>query len=147
MERNDVDRVIKQMSVDHQLEIIEIANDPQFEKEEYIGDSFIAGRTIYLGIYQDDERRAISFFHEFGHLSATGESKYEMECNAWKIGVSVAKEYGITFSDEVLAWARHKADTYFGWEWREMDVPIDDKAHFLLNDYSCLIKNRDGAYC
>ena len=82
--------------------------------------SYVVGRyEIVLGIYDDEELKNISFFHELGHtLTPQPESLtiYQMEEEAWRLGIQLAKRYGFTFSKKALQWAKEKLETYKGSE-------------------------------
>jgi len=80
---------------------------------------------IWLGFYDDEEIKLISFFHELGHV--TDDTiwndkllKYDMEKIAWNKGYEIAKEYGVKFSRKSKGWATKQLNTYKGWEEREI---------------------------
>jgi len=78
---------------------------------------------IFLGQYEDQELRLISFFHELGHIVSTDEGKvpkYEdlpyyhyAEAVAWKRGLELAVDEGVAFSGKALEWAKEQLATYF----------------------------------
>lgn len=81
--------------------------------EKYIERSFIVGNDmIYLGIYKDLELLVISFFHELGHIVKSKGEKYNSEEEAWKIGIELAKEERLEFSENALNWAKTQLSTY-----------------------------------
>jgi hypothetical protein len=94
----------------------------------YKNSSYIAGKEIYLGIYDDDELKIISFFHELGHSLTPPYknehsykiSKYEFEKIAWKIGLKKAKNHNYSFSFKSLRWAVKQLQSYIEYEKREM---------------------------
>lgn len=69
---------------------------------------------IFLGLYEDEELRVASFFHELGHCTNTarGYSKYHLEKTCWDIGFAKAKEYGFIFSEKTLTWCAEQLETY-----------------------------------
>lgn len=86
----------------------------------------IGSDEIWIGLYDDEEKMLISFFHELGHFCLTqGFIKswnyntliIELEC--WKIGIDLAKEYKIFFSDNAIKWGYEQALTYCGNDERE----------------------------
>lgn len=85
-------------------------------KSDYINKSYISGNIVILGIYDNPEYKAISFYHEVGHfLSAKllSDSEYENERIAWEIGFIVAASHGIYFSKEAEEFANNQLITYF----------------------------------
>ncbi len=92
-----------------------------------------AGNSIFIGYYQDDELREISFFHELGHILQPDDfwathpeaQKIDSEKAAWCRGLAVAKQVGITFSPKALCWAAKNLATYYAWEDRETEK-LDD---------------------
>lgn len=95
-------------------------------EDAYINHSYVAGKDIELGIYEDPEKRIISFFHEMGHILTPKRvhkrcnTKYEIEAKAWKYGYKLAKFYGIEFNKDTKDWAKAQLESYKGWEKREM---------------------------
>jgi|SRR5208283_5404710 len=73
--------------------------------------------SIEIGLYDDNELMAISFFHELAHvlhdhmLPADSED-IEYEIDAWKIGISIAAGHGISFSTKAISWALDQMKTY-----------------------------------
>jgi hypothetical protein len=94
-------------------------------EDSYIDHSYVAGNYIELGIYEDPEKRIVSFFHEMGHILTPKRvhkrcnTKYEIEEKAWRYGYKLAKFYGIEFNKETKKWAQEQLDTYIGYEERE----------------------------
>lgn len=81
--------------------------------------SWCAGKDIFLGQYEDEELRDISFFHELGHIawdrpkfSDWPYCKYN-EALAWRVGLELASQLGVTFSEEALTWATEQLVSYF----------------------------------
>lgn len=80
---------------------------------------------IEIGIYQDEELRDISFFHELGHVMSevdansismwhgkTCRDKFEVELAAWEKGFVLAEAHGIKLSAKVVSWAMEQLATY-----------------------------------
>lgn len=95
--------------------------------ENKINDSFNAGNEIFLGEYEDEELKLISFFHELGHIKLTRDfvEKWnfntliiELEC--WNIGIEEARKRNILFSDKAIRWGLNKVLTYVGHDEREV---------------------------
>jgi hypothetical protein len=89
--------------------------------------SWCAGNEIWLGIYDDERMKLISFFHELGHHFLKQEfkklTKYNtlmIELKCWEIGIGYAlNQCRIIFDDDVLAWGYGQALTYVGHDARE----------------------------
>jgi len=94
--------------------------DPQV----FVERSFSAGDEIFMGQYADPERRLLAFFHELGHCVTWMQNEIPVfeacpyyhypEALAWKRGIELAAEHGVTFTPESLAWARKELTSYFG---------------------------------
>ena len=95
--------------------------------DTYINSSYCTGHIgntdsrdlpeIYLGIYEDQELRLISFFHELGHVTSDikfdeGITKYDIERDAWIKGLRIAQTHGIYFSFKAKRWAVGELKTY-----------------------------------
>ena len=48
-----------------------------YARESYDNRSVCAGKTMWLGIYKDEERRLAAFFHEFGHIKGGHTPRYK----------------------------------------------------------------------
>ena len=103
------------------VEVIDVGERPYYykevamEKEDFINRSYIIGKdTIVLGVYDNDERRIASLFHEVGHTLINGEykDKFDYEEEAWKKAVELAMEYNIVFSPETMLWIDNQVSTY-----------------------------------
>ena len=88
--------------------------------------SYIAGKDVYLGKYEDEELMVISFFHEVGHTLVEWEYKERMrfstlmiELKAWDLGIQYALDKGLLFSDNALKWGYEEAMGYVGHDERE----------------------------
>lgn len=88
--------------------------------------SYIAGTDIYIGVYDNKELELISIFHEIGHIELPDmfsvDSNYntlliEIEC--WNIGIRIAQDLGIFFTDNAIQWGYNQAMTYNGYSERE----------------------------
>lgn len=84
--------------------------------------SWSAGE-IFVGEYEVEEYRLIGFFHEFGHHY---QAKMRLlpefddlpfmhfdEASAWRIGIRLARENGITFSNDAIRYAGESLSSYF----------------------------------
>jgi hypothetical protein len=83
-------------------------------KDTYLNNSYCSTKTIWLGIYDNPEKRLFSFFHELGHLIGPTPSylscgKMAMELLCWSFGLQYAASLGIRFSDSTLAWGYERA--------------------------------------
>lgn len=90
-------------------------------EDTYVNSSYSAGDVdcspeIWLGIYDDEELKKISFFHELGHVLDSGKvylHRYSREMRAWEIGLSYAQHImKIEFSENAIAWAMKQLETY-----------------------------------
>lgn len=88
--------------------------------------SFIAGKDIFLGKYEDEELMIISFFHEVGHILVKWKYKKRtrlntlmIELKAWDLGIQYALNKGLLFSDNALKWGYERAIGYAGHDKRE----------------------------
>jgi hypothetical protein len=94
--------------------------EPMFGVEQYTNRSFTDGSDVWLGKYDVEEFRRISFFHEVGHVIGAGIPYDEYpyfhydEAMAWKAGLLLAATEGIFFSHAALQWARGCLFSYFG---------------------------------
>ena len=77
------------------------------------------GERITLGVYDDEEQRIASFFHELGHCLAwrartnVPATLYDDEIQAWMLGLSLALKEGFSFSPATLAWCDEQLATYY----------------------------------
>lgn len=82
-------------------------------KEDFVDRSFVVGQDIVLGFYTDKEKKKASFFHEIGHLLIENSGcQYQNEKNAWKIGLELANNLGITFSSQCHKWIKEQLEKY-----------------------------------
>jgi len=97
-------------------------------REDYVNKSYICGNEIILGIYDSEENRLISFFHELGHIASHKlwvESEYENEKMAWEIGFMIAASHGVFFSEEAEDFANEQLKTYNNGEVVELVDTLD----------------------
>jgi len=83
--------------------------------DSFVNRSFSVGNEIILGIYKNQERKIISFFHELAHIKNTKNysSKYLEEKAMWKISFQLAKKYGIPkFSKKTTEWYKNQLKSY-----------------------------------
>lgn len=91
--------------------------------------SFCAGSVqdgdIYLGVYEDIELEAISFFHELSHVifdfdrSVISTMQYELYVT-FKGLKYAEKECKVLFSDDAIKWMLEQCLTYHRWDEREI---------------------------
>lgn len=93
----------------------------------YINRSYVTGGTkIKLGLYSDEELKAISFFHELGHIltpdsyiESVNYNTFLIELEAWNIGLKIAIEHNLNFTDNAIAWGYEQALSYENHDERE----------------------------
>lgn len=92
-----------------------------------INQSWSSYSLITLGEYENKELELISFFHELGHnkISQDFIKKWnyntlliELEC--WNIGLEIAREINILFSDNAIKWGFNQALSYVNHDEREV---------------------------
>lgn len=86
-------------------------------EDKYFGRSWVSGNEIWLGIYEDEELKILSFFHELAHVfnkrfPLNYITKYQMEKAVWNTAFLVARKYGYTFSEKAIEWADKQLETY-----------------------------------
>jgi len=117
--------VIEQIAKDFNLNVIYL-DRIEHKFENVVENCYIAGNEIFIGIYKDEEKKLISFFHELGHKEISWAFKkafklntllIEIEC--WRCGIELARSYGIFFSDNAIKFGYEKALTYTGHDERE----------------------------
>jgi len=115
--------VMKYVAAEYNIKLVQVVKGDKYcvadGEESYINRSFIIGNDeIQLGIYESDELRCASFFHELGHTMVTDdfaqvvEGMWHIEVMAWRIGFNTAKGYDILFSDSTTKWAEEQIATY-----------------------------------
>jgi len=97
-------------------------------EENYHNQSYSAGgiqnnfngndNEIWLGFYDNDEYKLLSFFHEMGHLLMTEKelntnlTTYQYEKAAWRHGYVLARKYNIEFNEDTIKWGKEQLKTY-----------------------------------
>jgi hypothetical protein len=127
-------KIIKTLCEKFNIDLLDLKKLKPKELKKYVsnisGDeqmlrnrSFVIGNDeIHLGIYDDEDKRLASFFHELGHILIKKKYKiwpknmttlhWEIEC--WNIGLSYAfKNFNIIFKETTIKWAYEQALTYF----------------------------------
>lgn len=126
----DIDKIKQKFNI----EIIDVQERPKYynevgmEEEDFVNKSYIIGKdTVVLGIYDNDEQKIASLFHEIGHTLVVEnyEEQLNYEVEAWRIGIELATEYGISFSDETMSWINRQVDTYEVDQRKEKEVKGD----------------------
>lgn len=87
--------------------------------ETYVNRAFIAGRDIHLGIFDNEELKIASFFHELGHVAKPRRKGFlNCEGNAWIIGMELASQHGFVFKGATVAWMFKQLKSYGtrGWD-------------------------------
>jgi len=63
---------IHNIALEYGINIIQVEKDDKYceanGEHNYTNASYVAGNDIWLGMYEDNELRILSFFHEMGHL-------------------------------------------------------------------------------
>jgi len=109
------------------IDLAQVKDQSQWGDGDNFNRSFIIGaHEIWLGIYDDDRFKLISFFHELGHTFLSREypkqTKYNtlmIELKAWELGIEYALNKGFIFEDDVIEWGYKRALGYVGWDKRE----------------------------
>lgn len=110
-----------QIVKDFNITLIEIIPNDEYCKangiETYLNKSWLIGNnTIQLGIYDDEELKLISLFHEIGHTQDKSNKDnltiFQIEKQAWEIGYQIAEKYNIYFSNNAKNWALEQLNTY-----------------------------------
>jgi hypothetical protein len=89
-------------------------------------DCYISGNNIWIGDYDNEECKLISFFHEHGNTLVSESFKEKLDFNtllieleAWHLGIACAMDMGYFFSDDAIQFGYQKALTYVGHDERE----------------------------
>ena len=101
-----------------------LVNRSTGRESDFYNKSYICGREITMGVYDDEDKRLAAFFHELGHLLV--HKKYRRkrapeqmktlhwEIEAWNCGIFHAyKKFGIVFNENTIKWAYKQAMTYY----------------------------------
>lgn len=90
--------------------------------DAYLNRSLSAGADyIEIGIYDDNELRMLSFFHELGHCldpCRLHKTEFAQEQAAWDVGYQLAAFEGVEFSENARMWALANLETYDTPEYR-----------------------------
>lgn len=95
-------------------------------ENSYVEHSYIAGKEIFLGFYEDEELELISAFHEIGHriIPRWSWKEYQstllLELDCWRLGILEARKFDVLFSDKAIEWGYRQALSYVGRDEREM---------------------------
>ena len=122
--------IIKAVEKKHGLKVTLVKPGDEYcqanGEDHYNNWSGIGGREIELGIYENDELKLISLFHEVGHrLLPKGfwekcrHNTLVSELECWRLGILEAEEFGVLFSDEAIKWGYEQALGYAGHDERE----------------------------
>ena len=110
-------------------------------EDHYINRSFVSGRDeIWLGIYEDPDWKAASFFHELGHCLTQQEwhedmLKFHMELDAWLVGLQLGQNYGYYPKPKTIKGFMIKSlFSYQHWEAKEIQNQ-DKKIKELVKRY------------
>jgi hypothetical protein len=131
-------KLVRKICKEYNIKLKDLAlyKDPsKFGDGNNYNTSWIIGHNeIWLGIYDDNRFKFISFFHEMGHTlleySYHKKTKYNTlmaELKAWDLGINFALNRGIIFEDDVLEWGYKRALTYVGHDKREYRTPIKER--------------------
>jgi Zn-dependent peptidase ImmA (M78 family) len=86
----------------------------------YKNSSYCSDKTIWLGIYDNEELKLLSFFHELAHIldqtdwskNADATTEYKAEKHAWELAYKLAAANGIKFTRFAKEWAKEQLETY-----------------------------------
>lgn len=136
-------------------ELIEEIAEEKRIKITYLPDeknrSFYSYKEIYIGVYDDPEKKIISFFHELGH-NLIKESFMELcnyntliiEFECWNIGIKEALKRQIYFSDESIQWGLQQCLSYVGNDERESSSYDEKKLFNIGNQILLSIKESEN---
>lgn len=135
---------IAQIGKDYDVTIIQVVEGDEHclanGLEAYLNRSCVCG-SIYLGIYEDDDKKLISLLHEVGHLVDKTPYyedylNYTYEKNAWDVAYILAPKYGLVVTDELRKWCNEQLETYYGWELNEWTGLGMEKCAQTLRDFN-----------
>ena len=72
-----------------------------------------------LGIFDNEDLKIASFFHELGHVVKPRRKGFvNCEGDAWIIGMELASEHGFVFKGATVAWMFKQLKSYGtrGWD-------------------------------
>ena len=119
----------EQIAAKHGIKLLDASTfDEKTIKAFYTNQSCCAGNDrIFLGVYDDEDLKVASFFHELGHcLDQEPDPEFpdclpfalksDRELRAWKVGFKIAEEqYGVRFSSATLGWCLDQVRTHLHW--------------------------------
>lgn len=128
--------IVKQLLKRYKLSFHQIIpNDPYIKAngiDYYVNTSYYTYPLIILGMYNNNRKQLVSFFHELGHhLAPYPKSKYQNEYYAWIIGLSIAQNYKIKFDKNILKFATKQLNTY-------QHTKSLSLSNFYLNQYKII---------
>mgnify|MGYP001189135948 CR=1 FL=1 len=136
----------QQVSEDYNIKLVEVVPGDAYcaanGEYSYINASYCAGDEIWLGIYDDEELKEISFWHELGHCVGIYPNEYwklqkwVIEKIAWTEGLKIAKQHGLKFSIKALRWAVQQFQSYMGWEMREVMGYFEPHDEYIKQYYA-----------
>lgn len=127
----NTNELIKRICEDHGIKLHlmeEIFEDSEkaknYDSKEYhTGHSGYAHPDLFVGLYDDDQLKLISFFHELGHHLCCVNDLYPEyedlpyyhygESLAWRIGLNESLKYDVSFNILEINWAVRQLSTYF----------------------------------
>jgi hypothetical protein len=119
---------LKQIANDYDLVLINVTKRNidkylahySIERPNLINNAYIIGDEIILGLYDSNEVRIASFFHEIGHTVITESyskmTNYDLMLNeyqAWIEGLKIAKRYGYTFTTKTFRYILRSVNSYY----------------------------------
>lgn len=120
--------MIQKIASDYDIKVIHVVEGDEYCKanglKAYLNRSWASSGVVYLGIYDDEDKKLISLLHVVGHLVDktpyyVDYLNYTYEKNAWDVAFILAPKYGLTVTKELKAWANEQLETYYGWELNE----------------------------
>lgn len=99
-----------------------VLEDINMDRNYMVNNCTISDGNVWVGFFEDEEKRDASFFHEIGHRVSAGyeynleveglDLKQANETMAWFLGLREALLHGVHFSAATLAWAVGRMMTY-----------------------------------
>lgn len=116
------DTLIMRLLDSYQLQLVSAS-----EMEVDDNNGAVAGTQVSFGKFDDIEKFLLAFFHELGHVLMTENvikllkyNTYMIELECWYIGLHMAREHNIFFSDKTITWGFKKAMSYEDHDEREL---------------------------
>ena len=135
--------MIKQLA--KEMGITLINNNDDTNNDKLYNDCMVTDDTIWMGDYDNEEYKLISFFHEIGHNLVTQSfiKKWEyntlmIEIECWNLGIEEARQRGILFSDDAIQWGYGKAMSYVGNDERESSA-WDSSKLWINKKYASIV--------